>query len=81
MINLFYSYNQQAQDLHYSLQAAGYEQPTVVIRDGGFLPEQVASPLKFLLDQAGSVFQGRPRYFNEIDLPEYWEIKANSQNG
>ena len=81
MINLFYSYNQQAQDLHFSLQAAGFNEPTVVIKDGGFLPSKVASPLRFLLAQAGSDFTGRPRYFNEIDLPRYWEIKANSQNG
>ncbi len=34
-----------------------------------------------ILQAAGSKFQGRPRYFNEIDLPEYWEIKANAQSG
>ncbi|MGN1408532.1 accessory Sec system glycosylation chaperone GtfB [Lactobacillus sp.] len=81
MINLFFAYTAKSQDLETSLQAAGYQHPTVVIEDDGFLPSEVESPLKYFLHAAGSKFQGRPRYFNEIDVPEYWEIKANSQDG
>ncbi|CCK84467.1 Accessory Sec system glycosyltransferase GtfB [Lactobacillus equicursoris 66c] len=81
MINLFFEYTEKSQDLESSLKAAGYQHPTVVIKDNGFLPSDVESPLKYFLQAAGSKFQGRPRYFNEIDLPEYWEIKANAQAG
>ena len=81
MINLFFDYNQKSQDLERSLKLAGYQHPSVVIQDNGFLPEGVESPLKYLLGLAGSEFTGRPRYFNEIDLPEFWEIKADSQGG
>lgn len=81
MINLFFDYKQKSQDLERSLKLAGYQHPSVVIQDNGFLPEGVESPLKYFLAKAGSEFTGRPRYFNEIDLPEFWEIKADSQSG
>lgn len=78
MINLFYDYSDASRDLHQSLLASGYTHPTVVIEDDGFLPEDINSPLKFLLKRAGSVFKGRPRYFNEIDKPHFWEIKSTA---
>lgn len=81
VINLFFDYKQKSQDLERSLKLAGYQHPSVVIQDNGFLPEGVESPLKYFLGLAGSEFTGRPRYFNEIDLPEFWEIKADSQSG
>lgn len=81
MINLFFDYNQKSQDLERSLKQAGYQHPSVVIQDDGFLPDGVESPLRYFLDSAGSEFTGRPRYFNEIDIPEFWEIKADSQGG
>ncbi|MCD5439823.1 accessory Sec system glycosylation chaperone GtfB [Lactobacillus delbrueckii] len=81
MINLFFNYNQKSQDLERSLKQAGYQHPSVVIQDNGFLPEGVESPLRYFLRLAGSEFIGRPRYFNEIDLPKFWEIKADSQGG
>lgn len=81
MINLFFEYNQKSQDLDRSLKLAGYLHPSVAIQDNGFLPEGVESPLKYFLAIAGSEFTGRPRYFNEIDLPKFWEIKADSQGG
>lgn len=81
VINLFFDYNQKSQDLERSLKLAGYQHPSVVIQDNGFLPEGVESPLKYFLGLAGSNFKGRPRYFNEIDLPKFWEIKADSQGG
>lgn len=81
MINLFFEYNQKSQDLDRSLKLAGYPHPSVVIQDNGFLPDGVESPLRYFLSLAGSEFTGRPRYFNEIDLPKFWEIKADSQGG
>ncbi|GHV96874.1 glycosyltransferase stabilizing protein Gtf2 [Lactobacillus nasalidis] len=81
MINLFFEYGQKSQDLARSLKLSGFDHPSVVIQDDGFLPADVESPLKYFLGLAGSVFQGRPRYFNEIDLPKLWEIKANAQGG
>lgn len=81
MINLFFNYDQKSQDLERSLKRAGYQHPSVVIQDNGFLPDGVESPLRYFLSLAGSEFTGRPRYFNEIDIPKFWEIKADSQGG
>lgn len=81
MINLFFNYNQKSQDLERSLKQTGYQHPSVVIQDNGFLPDGVESPIRYFLRLAGSEFAGRPRYFNEIDLPKFWEIKADSQGG
>ena len=44
MIQLFDYYNQETQDLHDSLLAAGYACPTIVIEANGFLPDDMISP-------------------------------------
>ncbi|MEW4354188.1 accessory Sec system glycosylation chaperone GtfB [Streptococcus pneumoniae] len=77
MINLFDHYNQASWDLHFSLLKSGYTHPTVVIEDDGFLPEDVTSPYLFFTGFADAV--GHPRYFNDIELPKFWEIQATNQ--
>lgn len=79
MINLFDTYDQKSWDLHYSLIKSGYNNPTIAINDDGFLPDDVTSPFLFFtgFDRA----EGRPIYFNEIEVPEYWEICANNNQG
>lgn len=81
MINLFDSYTTKSRDLHIAMQLAGYRQPAVAINDDGWLPEDVDSPLHYFLQQAGAKFEGTPRYFNQIDLPHFWEIQANGNEG
>lgn len=79
MINLFENYNQTSWDLHYSLIVSGYNNPTIVINDNGFLPEDVTSPYLYFtgFDQA----EGRVCYFNEIEVPEFWEISGTNRYG
>ncbi|GGE33699.1 accessory Sec system glycosylation chaperone GtfB [Streptococcus himalayensis] len=77
MINLFDHYNQASWDLHFSLLKAGYRHPTVVIVDDGFLPEDVTSPYLFFTGFANA--SGKPRYFNDLVLPRFWEIRATNQ--
>lgn len=81
MLNLFDTYTTKGRDLHISMLLAGYKQPTVVINDDGWLPEDVSSPLQFFLAQAGAKFTGRPRFFNQIDLPRFWEVQADGNVG
>lgn len=78
MINLFDYYSQESWDLHYSLLASGYKHPTIVIQDDGFLPDDVTSPYQFFT--GFDKLKGRPRYFNEIQVPDLWEITANNQS-
>ncbi|MEQ9809964.1 accessory Sec system glycosylation chaperone GtfB [Streptococcus jiangjianxini] len=79
MINLFETYDQNSWDLHYSLIVSGYNNPTIAITDDGFLPEDVTSP--FLYFTGFSEGSGRPLYFNEVPVPDYWEIAGNNTQG
>ncbi|KXT77134.1 GftB: Glycosyl transferase, family 8 [Streptococcus sp. DD10] len=78
MINLFDNYSQTTQDLHHSLNAAGYNHPSIVLEPNGFLPEDVISPFTYYLDNKKE--KARGRYFNEVQVPAYWEILGNNQS-
>ena len=77
MIQLFDVYNQESQDLHYSLTAAGLSDLTVVIEPDGFLPDGVVSPFTYYLGYDS----GKPSYFNQVPVPDFWEIAGNNQFG
>ena len=77
MIQLFDVYNQESQDLHYSLTAAGLSDLAVVIEPDGFLPDGVVSPFTYYLRYDS----GKPLYFNQVPVPDFWEIAGNNQFG
>ena len=77
MIQLFDLYNQESQDLHYSLTAAGLSDLTVVIEPDGFLPAGVVSPFTYYLGYD----RGKPLYFNQVPVPDFWEIAGSNQFG
>ena len=77
MIKLFDLYNQESQDLHYSLTAAGLSDLTVVIEPDGFLPDGVVSPFTYYLGYD----RGKSLYFNQVPVPDFWEIAGNNQFG
>lgn len=79
MINLFDNYTQSSWDLHYSLIVAGFENPTIALNDDGFLPSDVQSPYSHYLGFEN--LDSRALYFNEIPVPDYWEIKATNDFG
>lgn len=83
IVLLFDNYGQGSKDLHTSFKKAGYDFPAVVIEDDGFLPDDVISVFGFFLgdfrQQKG--VPGKPRYFNQIPVPDYWEISGNNSNG
>lgn len=80
MINLFERYDEATQDLHQSLMAAGIDIPTIVIDDNGHLPSHLHSPYGYFLGDTPEN-GGKPRFFNQIDIPEYWEIIAANNGG
>lgn len=79
MINIFDSYTQASWDLHYSLLKAGYRHPTIVLNDDGFLPEDVTSPYLFFSEFIEET--GKPLYFNQVPVPDFWEISGTNANG
>ncbi|KXT72528.1 GftB: Glycosyl transferase, family 8 [Streptococcus gordonii] len=78
MIQLFDYYNQETQDLHDSLLAAGYDCPTIVIEANGFLPDDMISPYTYFLgDEEGA---DHPLFFNQVPVPPFWEITGDHQS-
>lgn len=76
-------YGEDSRKLHDSFKLAGKNYPVFVIDDDGFLPDGVTSVFGYFLGEfkAGENIPGKPRYFNQITVPEYWEISANNSNG
>lgn len=83
IILLFDDYGTDSQNLHTSFQLAGFHVPAVVIEDNGFLPENVISVYGFFLGDYKEALgdKARPKYFNQIKVPAYWEIRGNNSSG
>ncbi|WP_251517143.1 MULTISPECIES: accessory Sec system glycosylation chaperone GtfB [Staphylococcus] len=77
MINLFDYFDAKTELLYKSLQLAGHNNPTIVLHDDGFLPDEVMSPYRFFAHNLVSP-QDKPRFFNEIEVPRFWEIEGNN---
>lgn len=72
MIRLYDWPSQDSFDLDDSLNQAGFSGFSVVINDHGFLPSGMESPYGYfcgMLEQ-----KGRPLYFNQVPVPEFWQI-------
>ena len=83
MVLLFDTYSLESQDLLTSFRRAGYDCPAAVIGEDGFLPEDVMSVYGFFLGnyKGEKGVPGKPRYFNQITVPDYWEISGNNSMG
>lgn len=83
IVLLLDNYFSDSEKLHQSFQLAGYDYPAVVIEDDGFLPDGIISVYGFFLGnfQGEKGVLGRPRYFNQITVPDYWEISGNNSSG
>lgn len=79
MLNVFDSYSRESQDLLHSMQESGFTHPTVVLEPNGFLPDGVESPFLYFLGQPKG--EKRGRYFNEVPVPDFWEISGDNSSG
>lgn len=82
-ILLFDNYETDSQSLHRSFQNAGFPYPVLVIEDNGFLPDGVLSVYGLFLGNFKEALgeSAHPKYFNQITVPEYWEISGNNNTG
>ncbi|WP_203351057.1 accessory Sec system glycosylation chaperone GtfB [Streptococcus uberis] len=79
MIRLFDWLSPEALDLSFSLDRSGFSATTVVLNDDGCLPERVTSPYSFFCQmEEGEI---NPLYFNQVPVPDFWEITANNVQG
>jgi len=83
VVLLLDNYQADSQNLHTSFKLAGKNYPVAVIEDDGFLPDDVMSVFGYFLGdfKNSSKNPGKARYFNQIIVPEYWEISANNTSG
>lgn len=82
-ILLFDNYGTDSQNLHTSFRLAGFSYPAVVIEDNGFLPEGVLSVYGFFLGDFKEALgeEARPKFFNQVPVPDYWEISGTNSSG
>lgn len=83
VVLLLDNYFPDSEKLHQSFQLAGFDYPAVVIEDDGFLPDGIISVYGFFLGEfkGKKGVPGRPRYFNQITVPDYWEISGTNSSG
>ena len=83
IVLLFDYYHGESKSLHKSFQLAKINYPAVVIEEDGFLPESVMSVYGFFLGDFAKSSRGigRPRYFNQLEIPDYWEISSSNLSG
>ncbi len=83
IILLLDNYGEDSKKLHNSFKLAGKNYPVFVIEEDGFLPEDVTSVFSYFLGdfKTAKNVPGKPLYFNQIKVPEYWEISASNSGG
>lgn len=81
MILLLDNYQSESKKLHDSMKMSGYDCPTFAINDDGFLPPDVTSVYGFFLGDYSKEKFVKSKYFNEIPVPDYWEISGNNTSG
>ena len=83
IVLLFDNYSTDSKDMHHSFLRTGCNGPAIVIEEDGFLPEGVISVFGAFLGNFENAknIPGRPRYFNQIKVPEYWEISGTNKGG
>lgn len=82
IILLFDYFNRGSLDLFESFKNAKLPCKAVVINDDGFLPDDVINVFEYFLgDFKEKEGFGKPRFFNQIKVPDYWEISANNNSG
>ena len=82
IVLLFDYFNTGSQDLYASFVNAGYKVHAVVINDDGFLPEGVENVFEHFLGDFPAVDgKGKPCYFNQIQVPKFWQISGTNTSG
>ena len=83
LVLLLDNYGEESKMLHQSFRKAGFTGPVIVIEDDGFLPEDVISVYQYFCGdfRNSTKVPGKARYFNQINVPDYWEISGNNSGG
>lgn len=76
-------YGEESGLLHQSFRKAGFTGPVIVIEDDGFFPEDVISLYQYFCGdfRNSEKTPGKARYFNRINVPDYWEVSGTNSGG
>ena len=77
MLAIYHDWSEASQDLHYSILSLGYELPYLILEPSGFLPKDSLNPFLAYLGHQGQ--GGKPLFYNQLPLPDYWEIRGTNQ--
>ena len=75
------NFNEESQMLYKAFKASGFEGKVITMSDDGFLPEDVISLYRYFCRITKDDGFGKPRYFNQINVPDYWEIESDNSTG
>ena len=77
------NYGEDSEMLHQSFRRAGFTGSVIVIEDNGFFPKDVISVYQYFCGdfQQSEKVTGKPRFFNQINVPDYWEVSGNNSSG
>ena len=79
---LFDTFSGESKNLLESFKNAGAAFHAAAIEDDGFLPDDVMSVYGFFLGdyREADSLPGKPLYFNQIQIPDYWRIEGDNSS-
>lgn len=72
-------FTDDGKNLHDSFVLSDSNVNTCVISDDGFLPDNVNSIYGYFLGEFD--IGSKPKYFNQIDIPKFWQISSSNVSG
>ena len=81
IVLLFDYFSMESRNLYESFTNVGIPFTAAVVEDDGFLPEGVNSVYGYFCTQGAVAREEHPRYFNQIQVPEYWRIESTNTSG
>ncbi|MCR4651542.1 MAG: accessory Sec system glycosylation chaperone GtfB [Lachnospiraceae bacterium] len=83
VIFLFDTFNEDSEKLYSSFLLSGKRYPALVFEENGFLPDGVTSFFGYYMGdyREAKDYLGRPRYFNQVEVPDLWEIRSTNSGG
>lgn len=78
---LFDNFSMESRNLYESFCNAGIRFTAAVVEDDGFLPDDVCSVYRYFCEAGKREENAHPKYFNQIQVPEYWRIESTNASG
>lgn len=74
MYSVFYAYRPDIKVLHLTLSKYKRNK-TVILYDNGFLPKDIITPYQYFSNNSNN--NAKPLFYNEVPIPELWQIEGN----